>query len=390
MTGAAGLDRAELAARLALLAGPSAVRRRAAELVLDGGSALEALKRVRDTCGDDAADALHSEPVRERVRRSLAAIAREGIEVIAFEDPRLPELACHRLANDRPILLFALGDTALLSATSVAIVGSRRATEYGLDMAEEIGAAVAEAGGCVVSGVALGIDAAAQRAALDAGGATIGVLGCGVDVLYPRENAALQARIAEEGLLLSEQLPGEPPLRHNFPRRNRIISALSSAVVLVEAGAKSGAISTADHAVRQSVDVFCVPNLYHEPNFAGCLALLRDGGRPFVGVHDVLLQAGLARLGGAEVDDRAPKDEMPPPADPLQASLWETLAAGPRQADRLAGLVGAGPKETLVALLELELDGRVEQRAGQQYSRVKPRRRRAARDRRSNVSEAGT
>jgi DNA processing protein len=245
-------------------------------------------------------------------------------------------------------------------------VGSRAATEYGLDMAERIGDGVARAGGCVLSGVALGIDAAAHTAALDAGGATIGVLGCGVDVFYPRRNMALQTRIARHGLLLSEQLPGEPPRKHLFPWRNRIIAALSSVIVVVEAAETSGAISTANHGADCGVDVCAVPNPVDRPTAQGILRLYADGVRPFLGVRTLLEDAGLR--GDAEAAGQG-EDVQHAPAGELPARVWSQLAATPRHVDAVAAGAGLPATEVLVALLELELDGYAVQLGGGRFAR---------------------
>jgi len=364
-----GAARAELAARLALLATRGIAGARALELVRTHGSALAALSHVETSCGAEAAAALHSDAVRERVKRALAAIDDEQITIIAYDDDTYPQRMRDRLGAHAPLLLFALGDAALLQRGGVGIVGARRASEYGLDMAAEIAQAVARAGGCVNSGVALGVDASAHAAALDSGGATIGVLGCGVDVCYPRDNTTLQRRIAAEGLLLSELLPGEPPLRHHFPHRNRIIAALSDVVVVVEAAAKSGAISTIVHAANQGLPTFGVMNMMHAPSFAGVLGLMRDGLAPMLAVEDVLLHAGLIGLGEAPPEPRAAA--VAPPADPLQATLWEAL---PGHLDALAQAAGVESQRALGALLEMELDGRIERRAGQRFARAAARR----------------
>lgn len=363
-------ERRELTAQLTLLATPRLSQTTVLRLLEAYGSAHEACARLRDVCGAGIAAAARSPEVHERVTSALAAIEAGRIHVIGWGDPLYPELVRLRLGGFAPPFLFTRGALELLAAPGLAVVGCRKASEYGLDIAEQIGGGVARAGGCVVSGVALGIDAAAHSAALEAGGATIGVLGCGIDVHYPRQNTALQKRIARDGLLISELLPGEPPRSYQFPHRNRIIAALSAAVVVVEAGEKSGAVTTGNHAANQGVPVYCVPSAIHLPNAQGILTLFRDGAHIYTGLRDLLESTGLIRLGDAMPLE---KFDESPPAGALHARLWKVLQTGPLHADALAQAAGIAPTAALVALLELELDGRVRQLAGQRFERRRER-----------------
>jgi DNA processing protein len=370
--GRAADDRRELAARLALIATPGLPASRVITLVETCGSAVRALKGIAHECGAEVANALHSDAVRERVRRALHAVEANGIHVVAFDDADYPPTLRERLDGHAPSLLFALGNLALTRQVGVAVVGSRRATDYGIDVASQIADAAVRAGACVISGLALGIDAAAHEAALNAGGRTIAVLGCGVDVYYPRRNTALQDTIARDGLLLSELLPGEPPRKLQFPHRNRIIAALSRCVVIVEAGIRSGAISTATHAMKQALDVYAVPGRVDEPNVQGILGLLRDGVPPFTGIRDLLESAKLLGLGAA----------LPPAAKAAQAGpggvLWGALTTRPVHVDRIARHAGLTPGAALTALLQLELDGLVVQLPGGRFHRARRRNRKGA------------
>lgn len=363
-------ERAELTAQLTLLATPRLPQTTVLRLLETCETAREACTRLRSVCGAGIAAAARSPEVRERVERALAAVDTGRIHVIAWSDPLYPELVRLRLGAFAPPFLFARGALELLAAPGIAVVGCRAASEYGLDIAEQIGGGVARAGGCVVSGLALGIDAAAHSAALEAGGTTTAVLGCGIDVLYPRQNTALQKRIARDGLLLSELLPGEPPRSYQFPHRNRIIAALSAAVVVVEAGEKSGAVTTGNHAASQGVPVYAVPNAIHLPNAQGIVSLFRDGAHVYTGLRDLLESTGLIRLG-----DAVPLDlfQESPPANAVHARLWNALDTGPLHADALAQAAGIAPTAALVALLELELDGRVRQLPGQRFERRRER-----------------
>lgn len=366
-------DRSELIALLTLLATPRLSQAAVLELVQTYDTAREACSRLDAAVGAGMAAASRSQRVQERVQSALGAIAAGHIQVLRWRDPLYPDLLRLRLGACAPPVLFARGALELLGAPAIAVVGCRKASEYGLDIAEQIAAGVARAGGCVVSGLALGIDAAGHAAALEADGATIAVLGCGIDVYYPRHNMRLQHRIARDGLLLSELLPGEPPRTYQFPHRNRIIAALARAVVVVEAGEKSGAVTTGNHAANQGVPVYCVPNAIHLPNAQGILALIRDGAHTYTGLRDLLEVTGLIRLGDAVPLDRV-VDE--PPRNAVHARLWRALEAGPVQADALARTAGVEPTAALVALLELELDGRVRQLAGQRFERRRERARR--------------
>lgn len=363
-------ERAELLAQVTLLATPRLSQAAVLRLLETYGTAQEACARLRTVCGAGVAAASCSTAVRERVQSAIAAIDAGRIHVIAWGDPLYPELVRLRLGGSAPPFLFARGALELLSAPGLAVVGCRKASEYGLDIAEQIGGGIARAGGCVVSGLALGIDAAAHSAALEAGGTTIAVLGCGIDVHYPRQNTVLQKRIARDGLLVSELLPGEPPRSYQFPHRNRIIAALSAAVVVVEAGEKSGAVTTGNHAANQGVPVYGVPNAVHLPNAQGILSLFRDGAHVYTGLRDLLESTGLIRLG-----DTVPLNlfEESPPPGALHGRLWKALEAGPLHADALAQAAGIAPTAALIALLELELDGRVRQLAGQRFERRRAR-----------------
>lgn len=362
-------DRRELAAWLALLAVPGLRGEQVVEAVQAAGSARSACAALGDLFGAELAEAARTEAVRERTRRALHAVESQALHVMGFTDQAAyPAVLGERLGGYRPPVLFGRGDLSLLALKAVAVVGCRAASEYGLDVAEELGDAVARAGGCVVSGLALGIDAAAHAAALEAGGATIGVLGCGVDVFYPRRNTALQERIAGAGLLLSEHLPGEPPRKFQFPYRNRIIAALARAVVVVEAGSKSGSLGTAEHAGQQAVDVFAVPNAMDRPGSEGIVKLYRDGVPPYTGTRDLLEHVGL--IGVADTAPARGAEPQHAPADPVAAQVWLQLDRRGRHPDLIADATGMPPALILSTLLQLELDGYAEQAGGGRFSRT--------------------
>ncbi|HSJ07344.1 MAG TPA: DNA-processing protein DprA [Longimicrobiales bacterium] len=359
--------RDEAAALLTLLAVPRLSQAVLLELLERHGSGRSALAALSRECGRDVAAAARSPEVVRRAARALRLVETERLGILAAVDATYPELLRLRLGPAAPPVLFCRGDTTLFDATGVAVVGCRRATAYGLDVAAQIGGAVARAGGCVVSGLARGIDAASHLAALDAGGGTIAVLGCGVDVYYPRENTALQDRIAHAGLLVSEFLPGEPPRRYRFPHRNRIIAALSAAVVVVEAGERSGAIRTAEHAMEAGIATYGVPGALDRPNTQGILGLYRDGVPPYTGARDLVESVGL--IAAEECDPRLDSVDTPP-AGPLHARVWSAVGREPAHIDAIAAAAAAATTDALTALLELELDGRVAQLPGARFVRA--------------------
>lgn len=233
----------------------------------------------------------------------------------------------------------------LLEGPCVAVVGSRACSSYGAGVAESVGRSLAAAGVVVVSGLARGIDAAAHRGALAAGGTTLAVLGCGIDRDYPASNAGLARRIAETGLIVSEYGAGVEPAPWRFPARNRIVAGLSAATVVVEARERSGALITADFALEEGREVFAVPGPITVASSAGSNGLLRLGAAPLLEPADVLSLLGL---------DVAAR---PAPPGELAVALLEALRERPAGADELAGLTKAPVERVAAALVELELDG---------------------------------
>jgi DNA processing protein len=289
--------------------------------------------------------------------------------------PLFPPLL--RAIEDPPEALHVRGRAALLSETAVAVVGARKATGMGLEMAERLGAGLGAAGIVVVSGCAIGIDAAAHRGALRVGGATVAVLAGGLDVAVPPSNRGLAARILDGGGCLTGEFPdGVPVARWSFPRRNRIIAGLVRAVVVVEAAARSGALITARHALTAGREVMAVPGHPLQPEHAGSNALLCDGARPVTRVEDVLFELeGLPRLecGPTAV---APARGAGPPAGGLAARVRSGLGSVPRSAESLAAGLGLPLRAVLGALTELELLGLARAAPGPRYSLPPPPERR--------------
>jgi DNA processing protein len=259
----------------------------------------------------------------------------------------------------------------------IAIVGSRSATAAGRETAFEFGAALAAAGLAITSGLALGIDAAAHRGALDAGGITIAVCGTGLDRVYPAEHAALAASIAVRGALVSEFTPGTPPLAVNFPQRNRLMSALSRGVLVIEAAARSGSLITARLAGDQGRDVLAIPGSIHNALARGCHRLIKEGAALVETPDDVLAVLGLATVALPAKSAPAAPDVADIGADRLDSGaemLLNALGFGPADLDRLVERTGLAAHAVVSTLQMLELAGRVESLAGGRYCRTAPRR----------------
>lgn len=248
------------------------------------------------------------------------------------------------------------------SAPSVAIVGSRRATFGGVEIAASIGRELAAAGIQVVSGMALGIDAAAHAGALDAGGSTIAVLGCGIDVCYPARHADLRARIAAHGAVVTEEPAGTPPLKHNFPKRNRIIAALAHAVVVVEATERSGALSTARWAADLGREVLAVPGSIRARQSSGTNLLIRDGARPFLGIGDLFDAVPAISAAAPDAAVAAEPGLRPDRLERFSPPLREILArmgTQPVHPDQVGIALGLSPSVVASRLGALELAGAV-------------------------------
>ncbi|MGI9610960.1 MAG: DNA-processing protein DprA [Acidimicrobiia bacterium] len=260
----------------------------------------------------------------------------------------------HRLGPDRanypvglldledPPSLFVVGN--LRQESGVAVVGTRRCTRYGLDLAQRFGSVLAKCGWSTVSGLARGIDAAAHQGALESGGHAVAVLGCGIDVVYPKENERLFDRVSQTGALLSEYPPGTPPDRWRFPARNRIIAAISSAVVVVEAAEKGGALITARLAAEIGRPVFVVPGDIDRKASVGCNRLIRDGAFPVLGPDDLVEELSLI-MG-------------PPPRGSLQSGN-ATIPSEGLLLDELPHIWSCSPSEALSRVGRMEMDGQI-------------------------------
>jgi DNA processing protein len=291
-------------------------------------------------------------------------VARAGIRVIVWGDPEYPR-RLQEIASSPPVL-YLRGALAPADESAVAIVGARRATAYGETVARELAGELARRGLCIVSGLARGIDAAAHRGALEVGGRTLAVLGSGLDQIYPAEHQGLAGEVVGRGALLTEFPLGTPPVRLNFPRRNRIISGLSLGVVVVEAGVDSGALITAHHALEQGREVFAVPGRVHARYSEGCNRLIKAGAKLVETWEDVL-----SELAGQLRPPRPRRAETPPPPalTPAEQQVYDLLGEGPLHIDALIGRASLAGGRVASALLGLEMKGLVRQLTGKVFER---------------------
>jgi DNA processing protein len=332
-------------------------------LVHESRSALAALG-----IGPATIEALkHPDPAR--LAEDERWLAGAGRRLLTWGSPGYPPLLAR--IPDAPLVLFVEGDATALALPQLAVVGSRTPTPLGRDTATRFAKDLAEAGLAVTSGLALGIDAAAHRGALQAGGRTIGVLGCGLDRIYPRSNADLAGQIVAGGGTLVSDLPtGTPPLKQHFPRRNRIISGLSLGTLVVEAAMRSGSLITARLAGEQGREVFAIPGSIHNPMARGCHRLIRQGARLVETTDDIITELG-ALLGGLRAITRS----EPPDAqevfgrllDKDYEILLDALGFAPASIDTLVARTGFAAEVVASMLLLLELDGRVAQQRGGLY-----------------------
>jgi DNA processing protein len=286
---------------------------------------------------------------RRDAAHTLALLARHGVCAVPIASPAYPERL--RRLGDAPALLLVRGTAALLLVRAVAIVGARAPTELGRATARRLAFDLARAGLVIVSGLARGIDAAAHEGALAAGGATIAFQACGPERVYPAAHRALAERIAAQGAVVSELPPGTPPLPGYFPLRNRLISALAEAVIVVEARERSGSLVTARCAADQGVAVFAVPGPLDAPTSLGTNRLIQQGAGLVIEAADVLSELGIAA--------KPPERPEAQPGSALARALLRALRRGALARDELPAALGCAPSELAAALLELELAGRV-------------------------------
>ena len=329
-------------------------------------------------------------------RAVLERCAQEGIRLLSARDPGYPSRLS--LAEEAPLLLYCRGKLPREDRPGIALVGARKADGTGLALARRLGREIALCGGLVITGMARGIDSQSALGALEAGGIVVGVLGCGPDVVYPRENRELFDRVAEKGCLISEYPPGTAPNARHFPVRNRIISALSDGVAVIRAAEQSGSLITARWAVLQGRDVYAVPGAPDDPLSRGCNALLREGAYAAESGWDLLRRyefryPGAVRMYTEKHEAQNEDETLSPPSpapgkgeasskaaeapsrreldfsalSPIQRQIVEALAQGPMQADALIDKTGLPAAQVLSQLTLLQIKRVVIQKPGKLY-----------------------
>ncbi|MDR2245020.1 MAG: DNA-processing protein DprA [Burkholderiales bacterium] len=314
-------------------------------------------------------------PDAERLAITRDWLTGEGHQLVTWDDPDYPSALLE--LNDAPPVFFFVGQRELLSRPALAIVGSRNATPQGLDNARAFAAALSQAGVTIISGMALGIDAAAHEGGLTGVGSSLAVIGTGPDRVYPARNHALAHKLAGKGGILSEFLPGTPPLPANFPRRNRIISGLAQGVLVIEATLSSGSLITARLAGEQGRDVFAVPGSIHSPFSKGCHKLIRDGAKLVETAQDILDElpalrqasssmkqtpSGAAAKNGETAGDKIAGDKTASDenaGDTTATGLLAALGHDPVDLDTLVARTGSSADALQAELIMLELQSRV-------------------------------
>ncbi|MSO45463.1 MAG: DNA-protecting protein DprA [Acidobacteria bacterium] len=318
------------------------------------------LERLLD---ERSSEGLTAETLRRRAAGAVALADERRIDPITWTDPDYPPALAAII--DPPPVLWVCGQRAAFEQPAVAIVGSRAGSPYALSVAEHLAADLARCGVAVVSGLARGVDSAAHRGALGGGGITIGVLGSGADVIYPREHRDLSRQMAVSGAIVSELVPGTPPRAHFFPRRNRIISGLARAVVVIEAGEKSGSLITARCALEQGREVLAVPGHILGGRNKGGHALLRDGAKIVETADDILEELQFVVRNPGPVDS-ASNPTTPARVDPVLGCMAEGECC---DLDEIAERTGLTPARLLPRLFDLELRGVVRRAGGGRFIR---------------------
>jgi len=360
------MDRDELAAWLRLLLTPGVgndtARKLLAAFGLPGSVWTQSPSVLKAVTSARIAAALQSPPegLDAAVDQLVSWLAQAPQRhVLTLGDPRYPAELLQMA--DPPLLLYVMGDIQVLQHPQrLAIVGSRNPTPQGQANARQFARALGEAGVCVVSGLALGVDGAAHEGALEADAPTIAVVGTGLDRVYPKRHLSLAHRICEKGALVSEYPLGTPPLGPNFPRRNRIIAGLSQGTLVVEAAVQSGSLITARLAAEQGREVFAIPGSIHAPQSRGCHALIRQGGKLVESAQDILEEL---RVPDPFASARTPPHRPEAPDTP-EDELLQAMGFDPVSLDALQARTGLDTATLQARLLDLELDGAVSRMPG--------------------------
>lgn len=312
--------------------------------------------------GQKRAQAIKSFKEWATLQKDMERIEKKGVTLLKSESGQYPE-GLKDLGEHAPLVIYMKGDIIEEDRFSIALVGSREPTPYGLAITEKLAGDLSEMGFTVVSGLARGIDTAAHMGSLKRGGRSIAVLGSGIDVPYPAENKGLMERMARTGAVISEYPPGTPPLRENFPRRNRLISGLSMGVLVAEAAVKSGALITARCALDQGREVFAVPGNINSPFSEGTNRLIKDGARVVMSAEDIVEELAPQLKGFIK---KSKKQEKISVSDEEKA-LCDIMNREPVHVDVISRQSGLQAHKALAVLLGLELKGIVKQIAGKQF-----------------------
>ena len=319
-------------------------------------------------------DTILSFSIEKSTEEEYRDICRRGIRLVTYHDPSYP----FKLKNidDPPYALFVRGELPAPGEVLVSIVGARSCSAYGREAAKIFAAELAKAGISVVSGMARGIDGISQRACLNAGGRSYGVLGCGVDICYPREHIELFMQLQEQGGLISEVLPGTEPVAYNFPRRNRIISGLSDILLVMEAREKSGSLITVDAAMEQGKDVYALPGPFDNPLSAGCHQLIRQGAGILISPKELLLDirnmypAVLSGEKQPDFDESKKGRGSSTSEKNLESKndmVYSCLGLFPKNLEQLISETGLSPSDLLDALVTLQILGMAEEISKNHY-----------------------
>jgi len=327
----------------------------------------------------EAAAAAITSPNETKIESDLQWLSEPNRHLLCWDDDAYPALL--RRINGPPAALFIDGDPGCLWQPQIAIIGSRNPTAGGLDHARDFATTLARQGMTITSGLASGIDSASHKAALEAGALTIAVNGTGLDKVYPASSRAVAERIRLQGAMVSELPLGSPPRRQHFPSRNRIISGLSLAVLVIEAGLNSGTLITARKAAEQGRDVFALPGSLHNPMAKGCHRLIREGARLVETTADILQELGPVaaelqmeirqRLDQADEEDQAPVgSQQSLLSDSDYSKVWDILSYDPKPLDVIIEQTGLSAREVSSMLLMMELKGKVRKQGSGRYLRA--------------------
>lgn len=321
--------------------------------------------KISGLCSAKVIKQLTDKEARRTTAHTYESLKRCDADVITIYDKTYPNML--KNIPDPPLVLYCRGKLEE-EARYISVVGSRRATWYGLDIAKRLSREMAGHGITVVSGMARGIDSKAHKGAIEGGGRTVAVLGCGVDIAYPPENRGLMNDIIQNGAVISEYIPGTEPSQFNFPARNRIISGLSQGVAIVEAGKKSGSLITADFALDQGREVFAVPGNINSNNSTGTNRLIRDGAKIVTNVGDILDELKISYDAQNTSNGAGRLSSMKLSGN--EKTIAQKLLNGPVHLDAISRDCGISVQITASILLMLELSGFVEQLPGKYYKLV--------------------